>query len=145
MHKVNTGQTNDNTFRNGILVLLAVVALIVLVLNWRQRRKTAGPPDNIGRLGRQLGRLVRFPFGSRLVLKWVAHSTQTPFASLLLSSALFDKSVESWVSQPTFAALRHWGKDRLVLLRANLFDPPALPAQAAVPADPADSCVSPQT
>src|SRR4051812_6031900 len=63
MHDYTEGKTTDNTFRNGTLILLAVTAAIALLIHWRQKRKTAGPPDSLGKLGREIGRLIRFPLG----------------------------------------------------------------------------------
>lgn len=122
-----SGETSDPAFRNGILILIACVAVLALVIHLRQRTKNAGPPDSLGRLGLELGRLVRFPFGSRVMLWWVARSVRVPFASLLLSSALFDRSVSAWAAAPTFGVVRQWGRGRLERLRGVLFE-------AAVPA-----------
>jgi hypothetical protein len=117
-----TGETNDTSFRNGILILMACVALLALFIHLRQRKKNGGPPDSLARLGFELGRLVRFPFGSRMMLYWVARTSKVPFASLLLSSVLFDKSIAAWASTPTFAVARQWGKSRLARLRPLLFE-----------------------
>jgi hypothetical protein len=122
LHDYDTGKTNDDGFRNGILSLLAVIALVALFIHFRQRHKTPTPPDSLRKLGRELGRLVRFPLGSRLFLHWVARSTQTPFAALLLSAGLFDKCVAQWSRTPTFAAARRWGNSRLQRLRPVLFE-----------------------
>ena len=121
MHDYNTGKVNDNGYRNGALGLAAVIALIFLIIHWRQQRKNALPPDSIHRLGRELSRLIRFPVGTRLLLKWVAHSTCTPFASLLLSAGLFDKCITQWAQHSTFSVARHWGRGRLEKLRPILF------------------------
>lgn len=118
----NTGKINDSEFRNGVLSLLAVAALVVLVIHLRQRHRHAGPPDNMRKLGRELGRLVRFPLGTRLLLNWVASSTKTPFAALLLSAELFDKCVNQWAKTATFSVARRWGKGRLARLRPVLFE-----------------------
>ena len=117
----NTGETNDNGFRNCVLVLVAVVAVIVLVIHLRQRQKTPVAKDSPGRLGWDLARKVRFPAGSRIFLMWVARGTGVPFASLLLSAALYDKCVAKWAGQPTFTLLRRWGRGRLRRLRPELF------------------------
>jgi hypothetical protein len=122
LHDYHTGKSNDNGFRNGVLIFLAVAAVFLLIVHFRQRRKEAGPPDSMGRLGREIGRLVRFPVGSRVALKWVARSTGTPFASLLLSATLFDKCVREWSHQPTFSVARQWGRARLECLRPELFE-----------------------
>lgn len=132
LRSYQSGESNDNAFRNGILLLMAAVALLALVIHLRQRNKAAGPPDSLGRLGLELGRLVPFPFGSRLVLWWVARTCGVPFASLLLSAALFDRSVAAWAAVPTFGVARHWGLGRLQALRAVLFSPaPAIPPAAS--------------
>jgi hypothetical protein len=125
LRDVNSGKGGDNSFRNNVLVLLALVGMIVLIVHLYRRHKRAAPPDNIHRLGRELGRLVRFPPGTRLLLKWVARSTRTPFASLLLSAPLFDRCIQDWARQPTFSVARQWGRGRLERLRPVLFDEPA--------------------
>lgn len=122
LRDVHSGKVDDSAFRNGVLILLAVLALLVLVVHLRQRRKSPSVPDSLGRLGRELGRKVRFPVGAKLLLKQVARATETPYPALLLSSALFDKCVTEWCGQPTFAALRQWGRNRLLRLRPVLFD-----------------------
>jgi hypothetical protein len=121
LHDYDTGKTSDNDFRNGAVALLAVIALVFLFFHLRQRHKNAAPPDSMHRLGRELGRLIPFPLGTRLILQWVARSTHTPFASLLLSAGLFDKCVTQWENIPTFSAARHWGRSRLEKLRPILF------------------------
>jgi hypothetical protein len=124
LRDVNNGNVDDSFFRNGVLSLLAVLALIVLIIHFRQRHENAAQnvPHSLGRLGRELGRLVPFPLGARLVLKWVARSTGTPYPALLLSSELFDQSINQWSRQPTFALARNWGKSRLARLRSVLFN-----------------------
>jgi hypothetical protein len=123
LRDVNNGNVDTSVFRNGILSLLAVLALVVLIMHFRQRHQSDKPnvPNSLGRLGRELGRFVPFPLGSKLILKWVAHSTSTPFPALLLSSDLFDERINQWSSQPTFALARSWGKGRLTRLRPLLF------------------------
>jgi hypothetical protein len=133
LRSYQSGETDDTAFRNGILILIACVAVLALIVHLRQRTKNAGPPDSLGRLGLELGRLVRFPFGSRVMLWWVARATQVPFASLLLSSSLFDKCISAWAAMPTFVVVRQWGRARLERLRPILFDDPAL-ADPAAPA-----------
>jgi hypothetical protein len=123
LRDVNNGNVDDSFFRNGILSMLAVLALIVLIMHFRQRHQNATPnvPNSLGRLGRELGHFVSFPVGAKVFLKWVARSTGTPYPALLLSSELFDQSVDQWSRQPTFALARSWGKSRLVRLRPLLF------------------------
>ncbi len=123
--RVNNGELNDNTVRNGILILMAVVGVVALVIHLKQRRESAQPPDSLRSLSWSMSRLVRFPMGSRMVLWWVARSNKLPVAALMLSSVLFDKSVASWSGQATFSAARRWGKGRLIRLRRVLFDAPA--------------------
>jgi len=105
-----------------VLVLLALIGLVALIVHLRQRKTEVVVPDSMAKLGREMARLVRFPFGSRLFLKWVAKSTNTPFASLLLSQKLFDRRIEEWEAMPTFSAVRHWGRSGLDRLRGELFD-----------------------
>ena len=101
------GKNPDNSFRNGTLILLGITAVVALLIHWRQKHKTAGAPDSLHKLGRELGRLVRFPLGTRLLLTWVAASSKVPFASLLLSSALFDRCVNEWSRGTTSPATIH--------------------------------------
>jgi hypothetical protein len=131
LRSYQSGEASDPAFRNGILILIACVAVLALIIHLRQRTKTAGPPDSLRRLGLELGRLVQFPFGTRVMLWWVARSARVPFASLLLSSALFDKSVAAWAAAPTFGMVRQWGRGRLARLRPMLFGEPATAATAA--------------
>ena len=122
LRDVHSGKVDDSTFRNGILVFLVLLALVVLIIHFRQREQTpAAIPDNLRKLGRELGRAVPFPLGSRLILKWVALSTATPYAALLLSSKLFDTCVAQWERCPTFSVVRNWGRARLQRLRPVLF------------------------
>ena len=121
MHDYGTGKNRDNTFRNGSLIILGVIAVVVLLIHLRQKQKNAEPPDSVGKLGRELGRLVRFPIGTKALLKWVAASSKVPFASLLMSSALFDRCVKEWSRGHTFGIVRAWGKGRLEKLRPVLF------------------------
>ncbi len=120
MRAYNAGET-DNSMRNGLLIMIAAVAVLALLLHLRQRHKSAGPPDSISHLGWELSRQLRFPMGTKLLLWWVARSSRTPIASLMLSSALFDKAVAAWAAQPTFGVARQWGRGRLNLLRPALF------------------------
>jgi hypothetical protein len=122
LRDVHSGKVDDSTFRNGILVLLAILGLVVLIMHFRQRHESpTQPSDSLRRLGRELGRKVQFPFGTRLLLKWVALTTATPYPALLLSSEMFDKCVRQWSRDPTFTAVRNWGRVRLLRLRPVLF------------------------
>jgi hypothetical protein len=122
MRDYSDGKHQDNTFRNGSLIIMGVIAIVALLIHLRQKQKNAEPPDSVGKLGRELGRLVRFPLGTKALLKWVAASRKVPFASLLLSSALFDRCVKEWSCEHTFAVFRAWGKSRLDKLRPVLFE-----------------------
>ena len=122
LRDVHSGKVDNSTFRNGILILLATLAIVTLLTHLRQRKINGGPPDSLRKLGRELGRKVPFPLGAKLLLHWVARATQTPYPALLLSSALFDKCVAQWARDPSFAAARNWGRGRLQLLRPVLFD-----------------------
>ena len=120
LHAANTGET-DKTFRNGLFIMVGAVALLGLILHLREKHKHAGPPDSKGRLGWELSRLMPFPFGTRMLLWWVARSTATPLAALMISSQLFDHAVAEWERQPTFTLARRWGKVRLEALKTVLF------------------------
>ncbi len=121
MRAYQSGDT-DQTFRNCAVVMLVVVALFVIVMHFRNKRQNAGPLDSQGKLGRELSRIIPFPMGARLALWWVARSTKTPFATLLISMELFDRNVTAWASGATFALARRWGKGRLERLRPLLFE-----------------------
>jgi len=118
----NTGQT-DNTVRNGLLTIVGLVIIALLIMHLRQRWRARQTPDSEQRLARELARLVPFPFGSHLLLRWVAHSSGVHLAALLISSHAFTTSVEVWASKPTFAMVRRWGKSRLDRLQPQLFNP----------------------
>jgi hypothetical protein len=124
LRDVHNGNVDNSFFRNSSLSLLAVLALIVLLLHLRQRHQNtiSTVPNNLRRLSRELGRFVPFPWGTKLILKWVARSTGAPYPALLLSSELFDQSINAWSRQPTFALARGWGKARLERLRSVLFE-----------------------
>ena len=74
MRAYNAGESQGSSVRTGILILIAFIAVLALVLHLWQRRKTGAPPDSLGRVGWDLGRLVPFPWGTRLLLWWVARS-----------------------------------------------------------------------
>ena len=107
MQQWNDGATN-NTFRNGLLVVVAAVAVIALAVHLRQRLKYRPEPASPQRLGWELSRAVPFPFGTRLLLYWVACSTRMPMATLLLSEPAFEASVQAWAHHGTFSPLRRW-------------------------------------
>ncbi len=119
LRSANNG--DDSSLRNGLLIIMGLIIILAIVLHYRQRRKTAGPPDSTGKLGWELSRLIKFPFGTRMLLWWVARTTQTPFAALLISRSLFDNCVQQWSLQPTFSLARRWGKARLESLKPVLF------------------------
>ncbi len=121
IHDYDTGKNNDKAFRNAFLVLLAVIAVITLLMHLRERRKNASAPNSLHRLSRELSRAIRFPVAARWMLVWVARSTKTPFASLLLCAGLYDKCVADWSARPTFSVARRWGRSRLDRLRDELF------------------------
>jgi len=120
----NNGDPHDRPFQMILLVLIAVIAVIALILHLRQRKKTAGPANSTSRLARELARKIPFPFGTRLLLGWVARTCNIPMATLMLSARTFDHAVETWSAHHTFALIRHWGRGRLALLRPILFDAP---------------------
>ena len=119
--QVYGGAVSENTFRNGMLVVVALMAIVALVLHLRQRRGQQKALESQFQLGWELCRLVPFPFGSRLMLWWVAKSTQTPIATLLISAQAFESATQKWVQEPTFTPLRKWGRMRLQRLQPILF------------------------
>jgi hypothetical protein len=116
------GETPDYSY------LLWAIALAVILfgalLHLRQRRKTGGPPSSPAALFREIAREVPFPFGTRILLHWVARSAQVPAATLLISDKAFQKSVHEWSQQPTFTLVRQWGAARLSRLQKLLFHTP---------------------
>ncbi|MEI8195805.1 MAG: hypothetical protein WCI73_07850 [Phycisphaerae bacterium] len=119
--QVYGGTVSENTFRNGMLVVIAIVMIVALVAHYRQRRVQPKALDSQSRLGWELCRMVPFPFGSRLMLWWVARSTRTPIATLLISDQAFEAAVLKWGQEPTFSPLRQWGRSRLRQLQPILF------------------------
>jgi hypothetical protein len=121
LRTANHGDPHDRTAQITLMCMVATVAVIALVLHLRQRRKEAAPLNSSLRLAWELARQVRFPWGSRLVLLWVARSAKMPLASLLISGHAFDAALEVWFHRPTFGPLRKWGMTRLAQLRPVLF------------------------
>ena len=119
--KFNSGES-DPSVRNGLLIMVAAVALIVLLIHFRARIKARKTPDSEGRLFRELARVVRIPFTTRLILKWVARTAKVHAAVLLVSEQAFTTCVTRWEDQPTFSPLRRWAKKRLDHLRPALFE-----------------------
>jgi hypothetical protein len=119
----NHGDPNDRPFQLALLAMVGVIVVIALILQLRQRRKDAGPLNSPYRLGRELSRKVPFPFGTRLLLAWVARTAGVPMATLLLSTRAFDNALETWSKDATFGLVRQWGHARLKLLKPILFDP----------------------
>lgn len=129
MRDVHSGKVDDSGFRNWTILLLIVIALIAIFIHMRQRKTVVVQTDSLPKLARELARQISFPLGTRLLLLWVARSTATPFAAILLSETLFNRCISQWHAQPTFSAARSWGRSRLELLRPELFDaPPAAKA-----------------
>ncbi len=121
MSKFNNGQT-DNTLRNGLLIMIGLVAIIGLALHLRQRFKHKPELNSPAHLGRELCRVIPFPFGTRVLLWWVARCTHVHLATLLLSAQAFETSVTTWSSHGTFSPLRRWGASRLEKLKQLLFE-----------------------
>src|SRR6476659_6039934 len=70
------GNTNDTHYSYILWGIVAGIVLLGVVLHLRQRRKTGGPPNNPRALFREISREVPFPFGTRLLLQWVARTAQ---------------------------------------------------------------------
>jgi hypothetical protein len=122
LQSTNEGTASDRHFLYLLLTMVALIVLLAIILQLRERKKTAGPPNSPFRLRRELARKVRFPFGTRLLLTWAARSAQLPAATLMISLRAFDETVTAWSRQPTFSVIRRWGFKRLKMLRPILFD-----------------------
>jgi hypothetical protein len=118
------GDTNDGHYSYYLWLIVAGVLLLGLILHSRQRKQTGEAPSSPRSLFREIARDVPFPFGTRLLLQWVAHCNKVPAATLLISENAFQKSVAEWSAQPTFGPIRHWGASRLDHLHAILFQSP---------------------
>lgn len=114
--------TLDSTMRNGLLAVAAVVILIAVVVNVRQKLKGRPTEDSEKRLAREIAKVVHFPMGSRMMLRWVARTTHVSLPALLLSSQLFDHTVSAWAEEPTYVVIRRWGYGRLMKLRDVIFE-----------------------
>jgi hypothetical protein len=121
LRTANHGDPHDRSWQMGLLVMVAAVAVVAMILHLRQRRKEAGPLNSTRRLAWELAKQVRFPFGARMVLWWIAMSARMPMATLLISGHAFDGALEAWFHRPTFGPLRRWGMSRMERLRPMLF------------------------
>lgn len=121
-NQIYNGEVSESTFRNGMLAVVGVIVVLAIIIHYRDKRKQAKVLDSQFKLGWELCKLVPFPFGSRVILWWVARSSKLPVATLLISSKAFDRAVNEWSSQPTFSLLRQWGKSRLLRLQPILFN-----------------------
>jgi hypothetical protein len=115
----NTHESHSSWILWGIVAAIVVLGIF---LHLRQRKKTGGPPNSPAALFREIAREIPFPFGTRLLLQWVARNAHVPAATLLISERAFQKSVHDWARQPTFALVRHWGEVRLDRLHKLLFE-----------------------
>lgn len=113
----------SGNLRNGLLILAGVVILAALFMNIREKLKHRATEDSEKRLAREIAKVIPFPMGSRTMLRWVARSTQVSLPALLLSSQLFDMTVNAWAEEPTYIVVRKWGYGRLMKLREVIFDP----------------------
>ncbi|HUO08353.1 MAG TPA: hypothetical protein VM008_08655 [Phycisphaerae bacterium] len=125
LQDTNTGTANDRHFVYLLLTMVAMVIILAVLLQLRERRKAPAALNSPSKLARELSRKIRFPFGTRLLLKWVAGNTRLPLATLLISARTFDVAIDAWVRRPTFNVIRRWGYGRLQLLRCTLFEPVA--------------------
>jgi hypothetical protein len=124
-----SGNTNDSHSSYILWGIVGAIVLFGVIPHLRQRKKTGGPPSSPAALFREISREIPFPFGTRLLLQWVARTAQVPAATLLISVKAFRKALEEWSHESTFAPLRQWGAARLYQLHALLFEPTA-PAAA---------------
>jgi hypothetical protein len=114
--------TLDSTMRNGLLAVAAIVILVAIIANLRRKLKGRPTEDSEKRLAREIARVIPFPLGSRMMLRWVARSMRVSLPALLLSSQLFDHTVSAWAQEPTYVVIRHWGYGRLMKLRDAIFE-----------------------
>jgi hypothetical protein len=117
-----SGNNNDASHTYIWWAIVAGVVLLAILLQVRQRKKSGEAPSSPSALYREISRGVPFPFGTRLLLQWVARSVRVPAATLLISDRAFQQSVEQWSQQPTFALIRQWGTPRLHHLHEMLFE-----------------------
>ncbi|MGN6367945.1 MAG: hypothetical protein ACTHN5_06755 [Phycisphaerae bacterium] len=122
LQSTNEGTPGDRRSLYILLTMVALIAVLAFILQLRERKKNAGPLNSPFRLGCELSRKIRFPFGTRLLLAWAARSAELPMATLLISLRAFDDTITNWSRQPTFTVIRRWGYKRLKLLRPQLFE-----------------------
>jgi hypothetical protein len=118
------GETDQSHYTKLVIGVVLVIVAVAIVVHWRQRRKSGGPPTSDSSLFRELSRGIKFPLGTKLILWWVARTARVPAAVLLISREIFEKSVADWGRRPTFGPLRQWGMVRLDAIRELLFAPP---------------------
>jgi hypothetical protein len=117
-----SGNTNDSHSSYILWGIVGAIVLFGVILHLRQRKKTGGPPSSPTALYREISREIPFPFGTRLLLQWVARTAQVPAATLLISEHAFQQSVHAWSQHHTFALVRQWGTPRLNRLHTLLFE-----------------------
>lgn len=116
----NSGDT-DTFGRNGLLLMVAVVAVLALLIHLRARVRGGKTPDSERKLFRQLARVAGLSLTTRWLLRWVAAHAQVHAATLLVSPTAFQVCVDRWSKEPSFVALRIWGHRRLTELQPKLF------------------------
>jgi hypothetical protein len=114
----------DHSFHSGSLTILcimgSVVALLLLIKlfeRWRNRPQS----DSIRALGRELLTTIPLPWTTRLLLLWIACSTRTPCALLLISPPHFNSAIHRWRSHGSFQPIRRWGVAKLIELSRTLY------------------------
>ncbi len=122
LRSANQGNPHDRSTQTALIGMVAVVVLIGVILHLRQRHKQAGAPNSTKRLAWELSRRITFPFGSRILLVWVARTAKVPMATLLVSARAFDAAIVTWAGRPLFGPLRRWGQGRLMQLKPVLFE-----------------------
>jgi hypothetical protein len=113
----------NNAMRNWLLIGVASLALLVLAVQihqrWQNRRK--GLVDSEWALYRELTRGIALPWGSTLVLWWLARCGGVTMSALLLSPSLYRNTRAKWSHIPTFSLVRRLALSRVEGVERLLF------------------------
>ena len=113
----------DHSFHSGSMVLLGLIGSILLLgltLKLIERWCHRPPTNSVRRLGHELLGGLGTPWVTRLLLWWVALSTRTPIALLLLSPPHFQQVVQRLSGRASFHPIRRGGMARRSTMAQNL-------------------------